>query len=150
VPTLSIERRDLTERPVLFVGLRAARHEIPPAIAGGAGKTFMYAQKAGAAIAGHPFTRYLSTGPGLFDMEIGVPLAAAAQGEGEVKSGSLPAGSAAVAVHTGPYDQLGETYAALERWIEKNGLRTAGPPWEWYLTDPAAHPDPADWRTEVY
>jgi AraC family transcriptional regulator len=150
MPTLSIERRELTERPVVFVSLRAARHEIPAAIAEGAGKTYMYAQKAGAAIAGHPFTRYLSTGPGLFNMEIGIPLAAAAPGEGEVKPGVLPAGLAAVAVHAGPYDQLGETYAALERWIETNGLRPAGPPWEWYTTDPAEHPDPADWRTEVY
>ena len=30
----------------------------------------------------------------------------------------------------GLYDQLGETYAAMERWIETNGLKTAGPPWE--------------------
>jgi AraC family transcriptional regulator len=89
MPTLSIERRELTERPVLFVRLRTARHEIPAAIAEGAGKTYLYAQKTGAAIAGHPFTRYLSTGPGLFEMEIGVPLAAAAPGEGEVISGSL-------------------------------------------------------------
>lgn len=150
MPTLSIERRELTERPIVFVSLRAARHEIPAGIAEGAGKTYMYAQKAGVAIAGHPFTRYLSTGPGLFDMEIGIPLAAAAPGEGEVKSGVLPSGPAAVALHAGPYDQLGETYAALERWIESNGLRPAGPPWEWYKTDPAEHPDPADWRTEVY
>jgi effector-binding domain-containing protein len=34
--------------------------------------------------------------------------------------------------------------------METNGLRPGGPPWEWYLTAPAAHPDPADWRTEVY
>jgi AraC family transcriptional regulator len=150
MPTLSIERRELTELPIVFVSLRAARHEIAAAIAEGAGKTYSYAQKAGAAIAGHPFTRYLSTGPGLFSMEIGIPLAAAAPGEGEVKPGVLPAGPAVVAVHAGPYDQLGETYAAVERWMESNSLRPAGPPWEWYKTDPAAHPDPKDWRTEVY
>ena len=26
----------------------------------------------------------------------------------------------------------------------------SGAPWESYVTDPADHPDPADWRTEVY
>lgn len=150
MPTLSIARRELTESPVLFVRLRAARQELPAAIAEGVGKTYMYAQKAGAALAGHPFTRYVSSGPGLLAIEVGMPLAAAAPGEGDVESGSLPAGPAAVAVHAGPYDQLSETYAALERWIEENKLRPAGPPWEWYTTDPAEHPDPADWRTEVY
>ena len=64
--------------------------------------------------------------------------------------GAASGGPAAVAVHAGPYDQLGETYAALERWIEANGLRTAGAPWESYITDPTDHPDPADWRTEIY
>ncbi len=34
--------------------------------------------------------------------------------------------------------------------MEENGLRPAGAPWEWYVTDPAEHPDPADWRTEIY
>jgi effector-binding domain-containing protein len=53
-------------------------------------------------------------------------------------------------MHGGPYDQLSETYAALERWIEANGYRVSGAPWESYITDPADHPDPADWRTEVF
>jgi AraC family transcriptional regulator len=150
MPTLSIERRELAARPILFVRMRAARHEIAAAIAEGVGKAYMHAQKTGAAIAGHPFTRYLSAGPGLLDFEVGLPMAAAAAGEGDVQSGALPAGQAVVAVHGGPYDQLSETYAAIERWMAANNLRPDGPPWEWYTTDPAQHPDPADWRTEVY
>jgi AraC family transcriptional regulator len=150
MPTLSIEKRHLDATPILFTRLRAAQHELAGAIGEGAGKTFPYAQRIGAAIAGHPFTRYLSTGPGLYSIEVGVPLAAPALGEGDVEAGFLPTGPAAVAVHAGPYDQLSETYAALERWIEANGLRTAGPPWERYLTDPGEHPDPADWRTEIF
>jgi AraC family transcriptional regulator len=53
-------------------------------------------------------------------------------------------------MHAGSYDTLTETYAAVERWIESNGYRIGGPPWESYITDPADLPDPADWRTEVY
>jgi AraC family transcriptional regulator len=150
MPTLSIDRRELAATPILFVRLRAARHELAAAIAEGVGKSYMYAQKAGVAMAGHPLTRYLSAGPGMLSIEVGLPIAAAAPGEGEVESGVLQSGPAAVAIHAGPYDQLGETYAALERWIEAQGLRPGGPPWEWYTTDPAEHPDPADWRTEVY
>lgn len=150
MPTLSIERRELAAQNILFVRLRAARHEISNAIGEGLGKAFPYSQRMGLAIAGRPFTRYHTTGPGLYSLEVGLPIATVSQGEGSVEAGTLPAGPAAVAMHGGHYDQLSETYAALERWIEANGYRVAGAPWESYITDPADHPDPADWRTEVY
>jgi AraC family transcriptional regulator len=150
MPTLSIEHRELAAQPVLFVRARPARHELSAAIGEAVGKAYPYAQKSGLAITGHPITRYLSTGPGLYDIEVCIPLASPAIGHGEVVAGALPAGPAAVATHAGPYDQLTETYAALERWIEANGLKTAGAPWESYVTDPGEHPDPADWRTEVF
>jgi len=127
-----------------------ARHELSTAIGEGLGKAFPYPLKAGFAIAGRPFTRYLSTGPGLYSIEVGVPTGAAAVGEGDVEAGILPGGPVAVAVHGGHYDQLSETYAALERWIEANGFRAGAAPWESYITDPADFPDPAEWRTEVY
>ena len=150
MPSLSIERRELSAQPILLVRLRTARHELPAAIAQGVGKVYMHAQKAGLALAGHPFTRYLSTGPGLLTIEVGFRFADAVAGEGEVEAGELDGGPAVVAVHGGPYDQLGETYAAMERWMEQNGLRPGGAAWEYYVTDPAEHPDPADWRTEIY
>jgi effector-binding domain-containing protein len=62
---------------------------------------------------------------------------------------ALPGGSTATTIQSGPYETLTEAYAALEKWIERNGLRPAGPPWEDYITDPAESPDPKDWKTEV-
>ena len=150
MPTLSIERREIAPQHFMFVHLRVARHELSSAIGEGLGKAFPYAMRSGLAIAGRPTTRYLSTGPGLYSIEVGVPVATAAPGEGDVQAGSLSGGPVAVAVHGGSYDQLGETYAALERWVEENGFRVSGAPWEAYVTDPADHPDPAAWRTEVY
>ena len=150
MPTLSIERRDIPSQPFMFVRMRVGRNEISTAIGEGLGKAFPYAMRLGLAIAGRPLTRYLSTGPGLYEIEVGMPVSPAGPGEGDVQAGTLPGGSAAVAVHAGPYDQLTDTYAALERWIESNGFRTGGAAWESYITDPADHPDPADWRTEVY
>ena len=150
MPTLLIERREMTPQPILYTSLRAARHELSHAIAKGVGTVFMHAQKAGLALAGHPFTRYTSSGPGLLTIDVGFKLAAPAPGEGEVEAGTLEGGPAVVAVHGGSYEQLAQTYAAMERWMEENGLRPAGAPWEWYVTDPAEHPEPADWRTEIY
>jgi AraC family transcriptional regulator len=150
MPTLSIERRDLTPQPFLFVQTRAGRHEIAKAIAEGLGKAFPYVMQKGLPIAGRPTVRYLTAGPGLFDMQIGVPIATAAPGQGDVQAGELPGGAAAVSVHAGSYDSLSETYTAMERWMESNGCRPGGAPWESYVTDPGDFPDVKDWRTEVY
>ena len=79
-----------------------------------------------------------------------MPVMQPVEPEGEMQSGVLVAGPVAFAVHEGPYDQLSETYAAIERWIEDNGFSRGGPPWESYVTDPGETPDPADWRTEVF
>lgn len=149
MPILSIERRELPAEPILFVRLRAARHELSGAIGQGVGKVYLHAQKAGLALAGHPFTRYLSTGPGLLTIEVGFRFATAVAGDGEVESGELQGGPAVVGVHGGSYDQLSESYADIERWMEQNGLRPGGAAWEHYVTDPAEHPNPADWRTEI-
>jgi AraC family transcriptional regulator len=150
MPTLSIERRDLTPQPALIMRCRTSRAELQAAIGNSLGGVYGHCQKVGLPLDGKPFTRYLSTGPGLMTIECGKPLAAPAPGEGAIEAATLPGGPVLIAVHGGLYDQLTETYVAMERWMEANGARPGGAPWESYITDPADHPDPADWRTEVY
>jgi AraC family transcriptional regulator len=140
MPILSLEPRPVAAQPVLFVRRQVPRAELATAIGEGLGKAFGFAQTAGAAVAGPPFTRYVEMGDGLLTIEAGMPVAAAVPGAGDML----------VALHAGHYDQLGETYAAMERWMAANGRRPAGAPWESYLTDPGSHPDAAAWRTEVY
>lgn len=150
MPMLSIERRELTPAHVLIVRARCARHELSKTMGECFGKAFPYAMGSGVPLAGRPFTRYLSVGPGLFTIEAGCVVASVAPGSGEVEAATLPGGPAVVAMHGGSYDTLSETYAEMERWMEKNGLKPGGAPWESYITDPAEHPDPANWRTEIY
>jgi AraC family transcriptional regulator len=148
--TPSIERQELQPQHALVVKRRVARSEIAATIAESLGKTFPYALQNGLAIAGRPFVRYSDVGPGLMTMETGTVIAAPAPGAGEIEPITLPGGPAAVAVHMGPYDKLQDTYAAMERWMQAHGVRAAGAPWESYITDPAEHPDPATWRTDVF
>jgi len=150
MPMLSIERRELAPAYVLITRTRCARSELSTAIAACFGKTYPFAMRVGAPLAGRPFIRYLSTGPGLFSIEGGCVVASAIPGEGDVEASTLPGGPALVAMHGGSYDTLTDTYAAMHRWAEQNGFDVGGAPWESYVTDPAEHPDPADWRTEVY
>jgi AraC family transcriptional regulator len=148
--TPTIERQELQPQHALIVKRRVARSQIAATIAESLGKTFPYALQNGLAIAGRPFVRYSEVGPGLMTMEAGTPLASPDPGAGEIEPITLPGGPAAVAIHMGPYDTLQDTYAAMERWMQQEGVRAAGAPWESYITDPAEHPDPATWRTDVF
>jgi len=150
-----IMKKELTVQPVLVVRRRVKRSDIAATIGAVLPGIFQYAQQRGLALSGHPFTRYVELGPGMVTMEPGMRIsggagsASPASVEGVVED-TLPGGSVASTIHAGPYETLSEAYAALEIWIESKGLRPAGAPWEAYVTDPAEHPDPKDWRTEVF
>jgi len=150
MPTLSISRKQIAPQHILYIRRRIAPSELQTTLGECLGKLFMHAAKAGLPIAGWPMCRYVSTGLGLWTVDPAIPLAEAAGGDGEIQSDTLPGGWVALGIHAGPYDQLPDTNAAIERWIEANGYRVHGPAWEHYVTDPAQHPDSKDWRTEVY
>jgi AraC family transcriptional regulator len=152
MPTLSITRHERAAQPILLIRRRLPRTELQGMLAECFGKLYGYGQKAGLPIAGWPLARYVSTGLGLWTVEAAMPLATAVSGpfDGEIEAGTLPGGPVVLGMHAGPYDQLSETNAAIEKWIEANGLRASGAPWESYVTDPSDHPNPEDWRTEVY
>jgi AraC family transcriptional regulator len=151
-----ITRQELAAQPVLVVRRRVRRAEIAATIGAALPKVFLHAQQSGVAIAGYPITRYLEASVGLVTLETGMRVTAhggdwtAAEGQGAVLAETLPGGPAAATIHSGPYDQLQNAYAAIEEWIAANGLRPNGAPWEAYLNDPADHPNPQDWKTEVY
>jgi AraC-like DNA-binding protein/effector-binding domain-containing protein len=150
MPILSITRKQIEPQHILFIRRRIAPSELQQTLGECFGKLFAHAAKSGLPIAGWPICRYASTGLGLWTVEPAVPLAAPASSEGEMQADVLPGGWVALGIHAGPYDQLPDTNAAIERWIEANGYKTGGPAREHYVTDPAEHPDSKDWRTEVY
>ncbi len=147
--TYSITTKEIAPQPVLVVRRRVKRSEIAKMIGESLPLVFMHAQKTGAALAGPPFARYLDWGPGM-TMEAGMPLASPAAGEDDVLADMLPGGLVATTMHEGPYDLLSDAHAAIQQWIEEQGLKQAGAPWESYVTDPGEYPDPKDWKTEVF
>ncbi len=149
----SIEKKELSPQPVLVVRRRVKPTEIASTLAEVLGHVFLYAQRTGTALAGQPFTRYLDGGPGLLTIEAGMPVAAAPRetsGPTGVIADELPGGPVATTTHSGPYDKLPEAHAAVQVWIDAQGLVAAGAPWESYVTDPADYPDPKDWKTDVF
>lgn len=151
----AVSKKQIEPEPVLIISRRVKRSEIPATIAESLGAIFGYAQAQGVALTGLPFTRYMEMGPGLVSMQPGMRIAPGgpapvATDAGGVTADMLPGGLVATTLHTGPYEGLPDAYAAIEQWIEAEGLATGGAPWESYVNDPSHHPDPAEWKTEIF
>jgi AraC family transcriptional regulator len=149
-----VVKKELAAQPVLVVRKRIKRTDIAATIGSVLPGIFQYAQQRGLALSGHPFSRYPEIGPGMVTIEPGMRISAGSSAAsttdvGGVIEDALPAGPAATTIHSGGYETLSQAYAALEVWIESHGFEPAGAPWEDYITDPAEHPDPKDWKTEV-
>jgi effector-binding domain-containing protein len=110
--------------------------------------------------AGPPLIRYLVIDmAGELQLELAVPVAAPVTASGRIRPGALPGGRYAVLRHTGPYDGLLASNAALQEWAHEHGIEfdtwdtPAGSAWrgraEHYLTDPSQEPDPAKWEVDV-
>ncbi|WP_202868363.1 GyrI-like domain-containing protein [Kribbella sindirgiensis] len=97
--------------------------------------------------AGPPFARYHQLPDGRFEVEAGFPVVGVVASDAVTQMSSLPGGTVAVTVHVGPYDTLGENYAAVAEWLRLRGAKAAGDPWEIYRDPPDG--DPATWRTEI-
>jgi AraC family transcriptional regulator len=146
--TVEITKQQIEPRAALVIRKKTSAADIAKTLGECLPAVFAYAQQKGIAFASPPFTRYVEMSRGLMTVEAGFAIAAPAQGEGDIVATELPGGTAAVAIHLGPYEKLGEPHAQIERWLEAQQLK-AGAPWEVYVTDPATTPNPAEWRTEV-
>jgi effector-binding domain-containing protein len=147
-PSSKIELRVLRSHQTASVRHEVPRDGLPEAI----GQTFRAVREVLAHQAveadGAPFARYHSFGDTI-DLEAGLMVSGLIVPSGEVKPGELPAGPAAIAIHAGPYETLGATYEAMQRWLDASTYQPNGGPWELYITDPSAEPDPSRWLTEV-
>lgn len=68
---------------------------------------------------------------------------------GRVRPVEVPAMELAVAVHSGPHDDIDLTYGELGAWVAEQALAVAGPVHESYLVGPRDTADATAWRTEI-
>lgn len=151
VPTSDITTETTDEVPTIAGRRRVDRDRLSEAIGDILPAAYGLAMEKGLTMTGPPFVRYVSESAAFVEIEAGVPLTAAA---GEIEAPELfasflPDGKKATAIHEGSYDTLGETHAAVDRWINEHGHVASGGPWEVYLTDPGEFPNAEDWRTQI-
>lgn len=100
---------------------------------------------------GAAYARYLKHDEksGVFELEVGVPVASAARGYGDIYPSELPGGRIVELWHEGPYATLGQSFGALFEWLEAEGLVPNGAAWEAYEVGPDAEANSAKWRTAI-
>ncbi len=149
--TSEITRESIDETPTVVARRRVDKDQMADALAECLPAAYGYVMEAGLTMAGPPFVRYLSQSAAFFEIEAGVPLVepAGAVHREDLFASALPGGDAAVAIHHGSYESLGDTHLAIDRWINDNELTASGGPWEIYLTDPGEVPNPNDWQTKI-
>ena len=99
--------------------------------------------------AGPVFSYHFRMDPGIFDFEVGVPVAQPVTPTGRVIAGELPATTVARTVYQGPYEGLGAAWGEFCAWIGANGHVAEPGLWEFYAKGPESTPDPTQWRTEL-
>lgn len=146
-----IEVRRLKKQPVLAIRRRTSPQQLGDTLRHIYAAIGAYLNKHDVDDAGPPFTRYHDSGGGSgeVDVECGLFVKEALDGEGDIYCGELPGGLAAVALHRGDYQGLSAAHEAVTNWIERNGKKPEGGSWEVYLNDPAQVKDQKDWKTEV-
>jgi effector-binding domain-containing protein len=156
--TTTPKLEDRAEQP--YVGIRAQvpHTKFPEIIPQYLDELFGWLGARGVAPAGAPLMRYhVINMAGNMDVELGVPVAHAVQGDGRVAAGVIPAGRYASLVYTGLDGIAGnavligwarDNNIQWDRWDDPNGdaFRSRV---EYYLTDPAEEPDHNKWETEV-
>lgn len=145
-----IEIRSIPRQHTAAIRISSPTEQIAEAMSGAFPKLYEAITAAGAVPAGPPLARYFSFGGPVIEFECAAPVANPFTAEGEVEPGEIGGGEAAVTMHVGPYDTIGETWESMAEWVKQQGREMVGPGWESYLTDPGAEPDPAKWMTEVF
>ena len=152
-----VKLQDRSALAYAAVRLRLSLGELGPALAKLWPEVSAWLDERGIAPTGRPLIRYHVIDMPEVEVSVGLPIESGAVGDGRIEAGELPAGRYAVLVHVGPYEELVQANADLQRWAAERGIAFDGgdgaPGWagrvEFYLTDPLADPDPLAWRTEV-
>jgi effector-binding domain-containing protein len=73
-----------------------------------------------------------------------------AQLSGRIMSREQEGGDVVIAHVWGPYDQVGQAYMQIEKWLKENNRKAKANPFEVYLNDPSMVKDASEIQTDIY
>jgi hypothetical protein len=143
-----VEQVDAVAGPMASRRRRVARGEIPGAIRELLDEVWAFLRAGGAPTPfGHNVCVYRNPSTDGIDLEAGVQVAAAFEGDAAVECSRTPGGRAIRTVHVGGHARLGGAHDALGAWCRDHGEGSVVVTWEVYGD---WHEDPAQLMTEVY
>jgi effector-binding domain-containing protein len=128
---------ELAPGPAVAIRAHVSITDLPAFFAGAFAEL---AACAGDQLAGAPFAIYHAFDPKDVDVTAVFPLHAPVTPSGRVVSIRLDGGPAVQVKHVGPYEDLGQTYGLLEKWLAQHHRTRAGAVREMYLTGPSVPP----------
>jgi effector-binding domain-containing protein len=76
-----------------------------------------------------------------WSIDVCAPVAAPITPTAEIQFKDMPQERIVSLMHFGPYDGLGTAYEAIDRFVREKGLVPAGPPREFYFSEPDVPPE---------
>ena len=144
-----MEIKNVQERQTAAVRTSTPVEKLPEVMGICYGEVIEHLGSKGIQPAGPPFAIYYNMDMTNLDVAIGFPVASEVEGNGRVEVGKIPGGKAAVEMHLGPYDKIGDAYERLSAFVKDEGLEIDTCTYEFYLNDPGETP-PEQLQTEIY
>ena len=134
---------ELPRRMVLFKHRVVAQPELPTVLGSTFGELYQRIESSGVAPAGPPFVIYhnMPEPGGRWEIDVCAPVSAPVLAAPAFEFLDMPAGRIVSVLHIGPYDTLGIAYEAIGNFISDQGLEAAGPPREFYFSEPDVPPE---------
>ncbi len=157
-PKFSVQFSEVTTTPINYVGIPATSVSTEDIDAMSAQMAKSYGElatalgKAKVEITGPAFCiiQKWDEATKLTDFVCAFPVAANAKVPAKYKIMQTESMPAVKTVHTGAYDNLGNTHEQIGKYLEFKKLEMSGSVLEIYVTDPEVEKDTSKWITEIY
>ncbi|MFL7868882.1 MAG: GyrI-like domain-containing protein [Anaerolineales bacterium] len=142
------EIKEQAAQPTLSIRKRTPIDGLPQLLGESYGKIAGYLAELGTQPDGAPFAAYYNMDMQDLDVEIGFPVTEPVPSKGDIQASQIPGGKLAIALHTGPYGEIGPAYDALTQFAKEQGCEPTGVSYEFYLNDPQ-ETSPQDLKTQI-
>ena len=122
---------------------QVAHVDLPTALGTSFADIYAHIGRAGVEPDGPPFVVYhrRTEAPVRWTIDVCGPITKRVEPPADLQFAALPAEQVVTLLHTGPYEQLGAAYEAVDHFVAANGLIPSGPPREIYLSEPDVPPE---------
>lgn len=140
---------DTASQHTAVIHFRIARADMPKVMGPGVGELLAVLAEQGIVPAGPLFTHHARMEPGVFDFDLGFPVATPVTAQGRVQASQLLPTRVARSTYLGAYEGLSEAWDELMAWIGASGHKAGPDLWESYVSGPESGLDPGQWRTQL-